>query len=299
MELRVLRYFLVVAQEGAVTKAADALHITQPTLSRQLMQLEEELGVRLFERDRRGLKLTQDGLLLKRRAQEMLELAEQTKQDLSHNDEVLSGRIALSCGEMAAMEKVGEWTAEFHRLHPQVSFDIYTSSADEIKERLDRGIADLGLLCEPVDISPYEYIRMPQRDIWGAFFRSGCPLEALEYVTPSDLLHYPLIVTRRDIVRSELSHWFGPLYDQLQIAATFNLGNNALVLAKSGVGVVISFKQPSLNLEHSLDWLHFRPLKPQLDTGSVLVWKKHQPLSPAVENFISYIRECLEQFDAK
>ena len=294
MELRVLRYFLAVAQEGGVTRAAEILHLTHPTLSRQMSQLEEDLGVQLFERDKRGFKLTQDGMLLKRRAQEMLRLAEQTRQDLSHS-ETLSGRIAMGCGEMAAMGQVSDWIAGFRALYPQVSFDIFTSAADEVRERMDRGLADFGLLCEPVEVTPYEYIRMPQKDSTCAFFREDSPLAEKEFVTPQDLAPYPLILTRRESVHSEIAHWFGSLYDSLTIAATFNLGNNALTLAKSGVGVALSFRRLIPGIESGeVNGLCMRPLRPALETGSVLVWKKGQFYSPAANGFIRYIREQTE-----
>ena len=167
MELRVLKYFLVVAREENITRSAQLLHITQPTLSRQLMQLEDELGVQLFKRSKYRIILTDDGMLLRRRAQEIVDLAEKIEREFQNRNEELSGEIAIGCGETNSMSFLSERIADFRREHPLVSFNIYSATADDIKDRLEKGLLDLGLLAEPVEIGRYDFIRMPKRDIWG------------------------------------------------------------------------------------------------------------------------------------
>jgi DNA-binding transcriptional LysR family regulator len=164
MELRVLQYFLVVAREENITKAASLLHITQPTLSRQLMSLEEELGVKLFRRGKHSIVLTEDGMLLRRRAQEIVDLAEKTAKELMHGEEAVSGEISIGCGETQNMKPLAEIMASFQQKYPDVSFHIYTAIADDVKERLENGTLDMGLLLEPVEISRYHYVRMPLKE---------------------------------------------------------------------------------------------------------------------------------------
>ena len=201
MELRVLKYFLVVAREENITRSAQLLHITQPTLSRQLMQLEDELGVQLFKRSKYRIILTDDGMLLRRRAQEIVDLAEKTEREFQNRDEELSGEIAIGCGETNSMSFLSERIAAFRREHPLVSFSIYSATADDIKDRLEKGLLDLGLLAEPVEIGRYDFIRMPKRDIWGALVRSDSPLAQKQVVTPADLMGTPLLMSRRQQVK--------------------------------------------------------------------------------------------------
>lgn len=169
MEIRVLKYFLVVAREENITRAAQLLHITQPTLSRQLIQLEEELGVQLFRRSKYRIILTDDGMLLRRRAQEIVDLAEKTEREFLRQEEELSGEISIGCGETNSMSWLSERMAAFRREHPLVSFSIYSATADDIKDRLEKGLLDLGLLAEPVEIGRYDFIRMPREDVWGCW----------------------------------------------------------------------------------------------------------------------------------
>lgn len=169
MELRVLRYFLAVAREENITKAAALLHVTQPTLSRQLRQLEEELGVKLFRRSQYRVVLTDDGMLLRRRAQEIVELADKAERELQHLDTEVTGEIAIGCGESVGMTFLSEHIRAFRRLHRQVQFRIYSANADDVKERIEKGLLDMGLLTEPVDIGRYAFLRTLQKDRWGAY----------------------------------------------------------------------------------------------------------------------------------
>lgn len=287
MELRVLRYFLTVAQEENITKAAALLHVTQPTLSRQLMQLEEELGSKLFRRSQYRIILTDAGMLLRRRAQEIVELADKTEREFAQSEGELTGEIAIGCGETQSMTFLSQNIRSFRELHPQVQFQIYSANADDVKERIEKGLLDMGLLTEPVDIGRYAFLRLPQKDQWGVLVPKGSPLAEKEAITPQDLMGVPLLLSGRAQVRSELAGWFGDAFDRLNIAATYNLILNAANMVKNGVGVAICFY-----LENISDALQFVPLSPKLETGTVLAWKKDKTLSPAVEQFHQHIKNA-------
>lgn len=288
MEIRVLKYFLMTAREENITKAARLLHITQPTLSRQLMQLEEELGVKLFERGKTRISLTADGMLLKRRAQEIVGLSELTIQEFAGDREELSGEIRMGCGETENMSIISRQIVEFRSKNPLVRFNIYSATADEIKERIERGLIDIGLLMEPVDINRYEFLRMPEKESWGVTVREDSPLSKKEFVTPEDLFGEYLIMPRREDVRNELAGWFGACYEELDIAAIYNLTLNGVNMVKNGVGVLLGF-----NIESGYSGLKFVPLKPELSTRAVLAWKKNQMLSPVVRAFTESMRDFL------
>ena len=288
MELRVLNYFLMVAREENITRAAQLLHVTQPTLSRQLMQLEEELGVQLFHRGKHSVSLTEEGMLLRRRAQELVSLSEKTKLELQRKEDVPAGEIAIGCGETKSMSLLSKCMVSFRERYPLVQFSIYSAIADDIKERIEKGLLDMGLLVEPVDISKYEYIRMPVKERWGVLVREDAPLAGKASVTPEDLLGIPLIMSRREPVKNELASWFGAVFDQLEIAATYNLIVNAAFMVEQGLGVALCF-----DLGAVFENLRFVPLAPRMETGSVLVWKKNQALSSAQTHFIRHIRNTL------
>ena len=285
MELRVLKYFLVVAREENITRAAALLHVTQPTLSRQLMQLEEELGVQLFRRSRYHIELTEDGMLLRRRAQELVDLAEKTTREFTMRETELMGEIAIGAGETRSMSFLFRAMVSFRERYPKVTFRIFSANADDVKERLDTGLLDMGLLTEPVDVGRYAFCRMKERDRWGVLVRLDSPLAGLDSVTPDDLEQIPLIISGRERVQRELANWFGDRWERLQIAASFNLILNAANMVRYGVGTALSF-----DLNFSFDDLRFIPLSPTMDTGTVLVWKKEQVLTPAVEAFHQYIK---------
>ena len=285
MELRVLKYFLAVAREENITKAAALLHLTQPTLSRQLMQLEEELGVQLFRRSRYHIELTEDGMLLRRRAQELVDLAEKTTREFTMRETELMGEIAIGAGETRSMSFLSRAMVSFRERYPKVTFRIFSATADDVKERLDTGLLDMGLLTEPVDVGRYAFCRMKERDRWGVLVRLDSPLAGLDFVTPDDLEQVPLIISGRERVQRELANWFGDRWERLQIAASFNLILNAANMVRYGVGTALSF-----DLNFSFDDLRFIPLSPTMDTGTVLVWKKDLVLTPVVEAFHQHIK---------
>lgn len=286
MELRVLKYFLTVAREENITKAAQILHITQPTLSRQLIQLEEELGVKLLKRSGHHVYLTDDGLLLKRRAQEITELAEKTVDDFLRRDSEIAGEIAIGSGEYKASRVLTDLMAEFQKEYPLVRYRVFSSDSDNIKEQIERGLLDMGLLMEPVDISKYDFVRIPEEEVWGVLVREDMELAKKEYVVPEDLVDLPLIMTRREMMQNELMHWFGEYAEQLEIMGGGNLLYNMAAMVRSGIGIVIT---PML--ECSYEGLRFVPLRPGIRSGIVLVWKKAQMYSAAARKFIEFIRK--------
>lgn len=290
MELRVLQYFLMVTREENITRAAEQLHISQPSLSRQLMQLEAELGVKLFKRSNHSIQLTDEGMLLKRRAQELVSLAEKTVKDFACDEGALSGEISIGCGEALSMRFLAETLAAFREENPRVRYSVFSGSADDIKDRLDKGLLDLGLLMEPVDIGKYGFLSLPDKETWGVLARANSPLAGKAAVTPEDLAGGPLLMTGRPIVRNTIANWFGALYERLDIVASFNLLYNAAILAKSGMGTVLCLK-----LDCDYDGLRFIPLSPKLETGSVLVWKKNQTTAPATEALLRFTRNALKE----
>lgn len=288
MEIRVLRYFLMVAREENITKAANLLHLTQPTLSRQLMQLEEELGVTLFRRSKHRIILTEDGMLLRRRAEEIVSLAEKTRDDLRHKQDHLAGTIAVGSGELQSSRFLTQLIAAFQKENPLVSFRIYSGNSDNIKERIERGLLDIGLLQEPVDIAKYHFVRTPVQEQWGVLVRADAELAEKDSVSPADLAGLPLILPDRENVQNELFNWFGSLAEKLRITATGNLLYNLASLARDSGSCVLT-----LNLACHYDGLRFIPLAPELESGTVLVWKKAQTFSPAAAAFIAYSKEYI------
>ena len=240
MDLRILRYFLTVAKEQSFTKAAEQLHITLPTLSRQLAAFEEELGISLFNRNGRTITLTDEGILLKRRALEMLDLEKRTLEELKGTEEVIDGSITIGCGEFAAVEILAEICKVCREKYPLVQIAIHTATADTVYEMMKKGLVDIGMFLEPVDTEGLDYIRIPESDHWVVGMRPDDPLAGKDFITKQDLLGKPLILPERTGVQSEIANWFGKDFDKLQIAFTSNLGTNAGVMAFYGLGYPVS-----------------------------------------------------------
>lgn len=286
MELRVLNYFLMVAREKNITKAAQLLHITQPTLSRQLMQLEEDLSVKLFDRSSHGIILTNEGMLLKRRAQEMMSLAEKTRNELTQTEENLTGVISVGCGELQSMGELSNTIAAFHRRHPLVTFDIYSGNAASIKAQIENGTLDMGLLIEPVDTTKYAFIRLHTKEQWGVLVREDSPLAEKTAVTPEDLVQYTLLTPINNLIQHELSSWFGDYAKQMRIVSTYNLLYNSAIMVQNNVGIALCLK---LNCHY--DNLKFIPLQNGPELSSVLAWKDSQVLPPATEAFAEHAKK--------
>lgn len=292
MEVRVLKYFLTVAREENITRASEILHISQPALSRQLMQLEEELGVQLFVRGRHSSTLTEAGMLLRRRAQEIVDLTEKTEREFQSDSAALGGLISIGSGEADTMRILAEAMRGFSDLYPEVKFDIYSNDADHVKERLERGTLDIGVLLGPTDISKYESIALPGKERWGAIVPAKCPLAQKEFVTKEDLVGRRVFIAKRGVAQG-VADWFGEYYDKMNVYATYNLLYNAAMLVNCEIGAAICI-EGAASLYKNPNIL-FRPFYPELSVQSVMVWKKHQPQSQAVSKFIGYIREKLNR----
>ena len=288
VETRLLYYFLTVARERNITNAAKALHITQPTLSRQMALLEDEIGAKLFLRDSRPLSLTNEGLLLRRRAEEVLELIKKTEMELAAQEELVEGTVSIGCGELASVKLLTELIADFSRRYPRVVFDIYTANADQVKRRMDDGLTDVGLLLEPVDLERYEYIRMPVRERWAAVMPAGVPLAKRKYVTANELAPIPVIMPSRQKVHDEVANWFGSFYEQLQVIGVSNLSTNAALLVRAGLGYALIVEGALPFLEPSE--VRMVPLYPELTATSVLAWKRGQPFPTAVDRFLEHAK---------
>lgn len=286
MELRVLRYFLTVVREENITRAAEMLHITQPTLSRQLAMLEEELGVKLMERGARKIVLTSEGALLRRRAEELVALADKTEQEFASQSETLEGRISIGSGEIAAVSALARCCEAFHEQYPRVTFDLLTANADVVKEQMDKGLLDVGLLLEPIDMDKYDYVRMAEREEWGVLMRPDDPLASRDSLTAADLSALPLILPRRLRVQSELANWFGRDDRRLNVRFTSNLSTNSSVMVRQGLGYSMVIRGSLPFCDESK--IVFRPLSPALFATSVLAWRRQQPFSLAATKFIEF-----------
>ncbi|MEO1770523.1 LysR family transcriptional regulator [Candidatus Enterococcus ferrettii] len=293
MELRVLRYFLMVAREENITRAAQALHVTQPTLSRQLVQLEEELGVKLFIRKSHRIELTEEGILLRRRAQEMMQLSEIIKDELSGNDEELTGKVAIGAGELKSMDQLADIIAEFHEEHPKVEFELYSGNVEGIKFQIDQGLLDLGLFIEPVEIEKYDFLRMSQVERWGGLVPEDHPLAKKTTLKASDLHQQALIISKSTPMRNELKSWFGEFGQELNIVNTYNLLYNSAMLMRKNMGLGLS-----LELHSHYDGLTFIPLELELNLTSVLAWKSNQVFSSTTTKFIEFAKKYLKSISS-
>ena len=287
MELRTLRYFLAVAQEENITKAADILHVTQPTLSRQMMDLERELGVTLMLRGKNGLTLTDDGIFFRQRAQEIVELADRLEKSFVERQNNISGMVVIGASETVGSQTLARLIKEFTGKYPAVQFTLYNETVDNIKDRLDKGLVDIGLLLEPVDVTKFDYVRLSQQDTWGLLVRADHPLTEKESLTADDVAPYPLILPLRDNIRVEIIHWLGRDEKELTIPLFYTLLSNAALMVAEGLGC--AFCMDGALAIRSDPRLRFIPLEPRRVTHSVLVWKKNKIFSPATSLFIQEI----------
>ena len=287
MELRLLRYFLTVAKEQSFTKAAEQLHITQPTLSRQMAAFEEDLGITLFIRNGKKISLTDEGILLKRRALEILNLEERTLEELKGKEEVVEGTITIGCGEFAAVETLAKICKTYKEKYPLVQIVLHTATADAVYEMMNKGLVDIALFMEPVDTEGLDYIRITDCDHWCVGMRPDDPLAEKEFIKKEDLIGKPLILPERMNVQSELANWFGKDFSKLQIAFTSNLGTNAGVMAANGLGYPISIEGAAKYWRE--DILVQRRISPEITTSTVIAWRRNIPYSLAVRKMIEDI----------
>ena len=284
-----LEYFLAVAKYGNITRASEQLHVTQPTISRQLMELEEAVGAPLLIRGKRQVTLTETGILFRQRAEEIVSLMEKTLRDIADQDDLLGGTVAVGCVESCVSRMLPKILRGFSTRYPKVKYELYSADGDDIREKLDRGDLDFGILVEPVEAAKYDFFRLPYWETWGVVMRKDDPLAQKERIQKEDLLSIPLILPRREIVQDHIAGWFGMDRSQLNIFAGHNLLNNAALLAEAGLGYVVCVGG-SFEIRGGKD-LCFVPLEPDRTTGHVLAWKKNRVFHSAANRFRQYVRE--------
>ena len=294
MELRVLRYFLAVAREQTVSAAAESLHLTQPTLSRQLRELEEELGKKLFIRGSHRIELTEEGMLLRKRAEQILELVSRTESDIASTDETLSGDIYISAGETDAMGLIARTANLMQQDYPLVHYHIYSGDSEDVLERLDKGLSDFGVVFTPVDDDRHNAVKIPLKDEWGILMRKDSPLAEKESIAPSQLIGQPLILSRQQTDKSAVIKWFGKKYDKLKVVSTYNLVYNASVMVKERIGYGLILDK-LINVSGDSE-LCFRPLDPPVYAEMHLIWNKYQLMTKSASKFLEYFLEEIEKY---
>ncbi len=291
MEFRVLRYFLAVAREESITGAAKVLNVTQPTLSKQLMELEEELGKQLLIRGNRRITLTEEGMLLRKRAQEILDLMDKAQSEISNTDESIHGDIYIGSGETDSMRLIAKLAKKLQTRYPHIQYHLYSGNAEDVTERLDKGLLDFGILIGSANIQKYDYLRLTTTDTWGLLMKKDSPLAALPNIRPQNLRGIPLLCSRQALAGNELSGWFREGFEKLNIVATYNLIYNAALMVEEGIGYALCLDK--LVNTTSSSGLCFKPLEPQLEAHLYVVWKKYQVFSKAAEKFLKELQEAV------
>ena len=293
MEIRVLRYFLAVAREGSVTGAANFLHLTQPTLSRQIKDLEEHLGTRLFLRRSHNVVLTPEGMRFRQRAEEILDMVEKTESEFTLPEGTVSGEIHIGGRETRGMRLITGILHAIRTDYPDIRFQLHSGNAEDVAERVDKGLLDFGILIQPVDIGKYDYVDIPAVDTWGVLMRGDNLLAKKKSIRKKDLLGVPLICSRwasqRGLVKNALVDWFGSDFEKLDVVATYNLIYNATLMVEEGIGAALTID--GLANTTSASDLCFRPLEPRVESGLYMVWKKYQVFPPAAQLFLKKIVE--------
>lgn len=288
MEIRALKYFLTTVREGNITKAAKYLNLTQPNLSRQINMLERDIGHKLFERKHNNIELTPEGILLKKRAEEILNMIDKTRAEFNFTDELIAGDIFIGAGETWAISLLASIMRDMQKDYPHIKYSIYSGNSEDITEKLDKGLLDFGVLIDPADLSKYDYLKMPAKDTWGLIMRRDSKLAQKKYIVKKDLYNIPLIVSRQTIQNNmqnnDFLKWLGGSFSGLEIAATYNLIYNALIMVREGMGYAFALDRLIDNM-HNED-ICFLPLKPKLESGLNVVWKKNQEFSRASKIFL-------------
>lgn len=297
MDIRVLKYFLAVARESSMTGAAKYLHVSQPTLSKQLKDLENELGKKLFVRSNYSIKLTDEGMLLRKRAEDIVEMFEKTKNEFLTMDDISGGDIYIGAAETDAFKCFAHTALKLQNRYPNMRYHLFSGNSFDVTERLDRGIDDFGIVAEPVDLANYNYLALPDKNTWGVIMSKDSPLANKDTVTVADLLDIPLIVSRQasqqNISQNKFSEWFGDNFENLKIVATYSLIFNALIMVREGFGHAIAFDH-LIKMSPEND-LIFRPLEPKIESGLYIIWKKYQVFSPSAEIFLKAIKTGLQE----
>ncbi len=288
MDRRVLEYFLAVVEEGSITKAAEVLHVTQPNVSRQIKELEEDLEKKLIVRGKRGISLTEEGLFFKKRAEEIVALMERTEVDLSLFDENIQGDVYFGAPETNTIRNITYQIQELRKKHPGIIYHLYSGSTVEVMDQLDKGLLNFAILVDQVDPQEYNVIRLTKNDVWGVLMHKESPLAKLDYIEPKDIRDKPIIASQQMLDAKDISDWLGEDFRNLNIILTFNLITSPAMMIEEGMGYTFTFDK-LVNTTGDSD-LAFRPLKPKFETGLYLVWKKDQIFTKAAEAFLNQLK---------
>ncbi len=291
MEIRTLRYFLEIAREENMSRAAERLHVSQPTLSRTMKALEEELGTQLFTRSNYSIHLTEEGMLLRKRAEDLIEMTDKITDEFSSLGNTISGDIYIGCAESFLVKYLARAVKRLNKAYPLIRLHITSGDTEQVEEKLKKGLYDFAFIVEPPDLSQYNYLEVPECDVWGAVMPKNHPLAEKSEITIDDLLPYNIFTSRQSII-VDLPRWCGEYTEKLNLPASFNLANNAAVFAKEGLGIALAF-------DHLIDTsresgLVFRPLSPRLETKMYIIWKKYQIFTPAAKALLDELNRVFD-----
>lgn len=292
MELRVLTYFLAVAREQSIVKAAKSLHLSQPTLSTQIRAMEEELGKQLLVRGTKGSRkvtLTEEGMILRKRAEEILSLVQKTEREISLSDQTIVGDVYIGAGETDAVHFIARTAKELYQIYPGIHYHISSGNSEFVTEQLDKGLIDFGIVFGNVDHAKYHSIELPYKDLWGVLMKQDSPLAKKPVIVPEDLWTQPLIISNQENSQAVLTTWIQKELSELEIVATYNLLFNASLMVEEGLGYAVGLDK-IINTSGKSN-LCFRPLSPRQEAGMHIIWKKYQVFSKASEKFIEKLKQ--------
>lgn len=292
MENRVLSYFLMIAREESITKAAERLHITQPTLSRQIAQMEEEYGVKLLDRSGRRVSLTPAGILLRRRAEEILSLVHQTERELEESDALMEGTVRVAGGDLAANYDFIQLIKEFRAMYPKVGFDYFAAVSTEIKERINQGLTDVGLLVDSYEFEKYEYLPIGEPRKNGIYMPIDDPLAEKETIHPKDLEGKTIILASRQDLNAKFKSWAKDSLQTYDLGLSVSLPTNKAIMVECGMGYFVASEGvlPMMDTRK----ICYRPLEPDITIHTMLAWRRNQPFSLAAGTFIKFLKERLK-----
>lgn len=292
MEIRVLKYFITIAREQNISAAAEKLHLSQPTLSRQIKDMEDELGKQLFIRGNRKITLTEDGMILRKRAEEILDLVQKAENEIAVSDKLISGEIIIGTGEVDGVRIVAKTAKKLSEQYPNIQYNIISGDSVDIIEKLNKGLIDFAVLVGyAIDISKYDSVKLPNKETWGVLMKNDCVLAQKEYVTAQDLWDKSLIVSRQAIKGKILTDWLEKDISQLNIIAYYNLVYNASLMVEEGLGYALCIDK-IINITEDSN-ICFKPFYPNLEVGMDIVWKKYQVFSRASQKFLEALKQML------
>lgn len=288
MEIRVLKYFLQIAREGNMSRAADFLHVSQPTLSKQMAELENELGKKLFRRNSSGIYLTDEGVLLRKRAEDIIEMVDKTTNEFQALDNITGGDVKIGCAESFQIKYLAKVIKKFRKSYPNFHYHLSSGNTEQVTERLNKGLLDVAVIVQPPDLTKYNYLEIPETDTWGVVMRKDCNLANKNRIILEDLIGLPIICSEQGI-KEDISRWCGEKLDLLNFSGSVNLFYNGSVFVREGLGYMLTFK--NLADVGSDSELCFRQLEPKLETKIYIIWKKYQIFTPIAELLLTQLKK--------